>query len=125
MENRQLCPVCGSHPVASAIKEEPREGLRYLHCSLCETEWHMVRATCTNCYGDDEVYLWAEQEKEAPVRIESCGHCHGYTKMLFTNLDPKLDPAVDDLLTMHYDQHLAEKGFKPTTVNPYLLAHEE
>lgn len=125
MENRQLCPVCGSHPVASMIKDAPRKGLRYQHCSLCETEWHMVRASCTNCFEADKIFLWAEQEKEESIRIESCEHCHGYSKMLFTNIEPNLDAVVDDLLTMHFDQYLAEEGFKSTTINPYLLVHEQ
>ncbi|WP_371682626.1 formate dehydrogenase accessory protein FdhE domain-containing protein [Escherichia coli] len=24
------------------------QGLRYLHCNLCETEWHVVRVKCSN-----------------------------------------------------------------------------
>lgn len=124
-DHKQLCPVCGSHPVASMIKDKPRTGLRYLHCSLCETEWHMVRAACTVCDKDDKIYLWAEQEKQASVRIESCDHCHGYTKMLFTDIDPSLEAAVDDLATMYFDQNMVEQGFTATTVNPFVLAHEQ
>ena len=120
-----LCPVCGSHPVASVVKDSPRKGLRYLHCSLCETEWHRVRAACTNCNEADKVYLWAEEEKDALIRIESCDHCHGYTKMLFTNLDPHLDAVIDDLVNLHYDQQLTDEGFKSTCVNPFLLINEQ
>lgn len=119
-----LCPVCGSHPIASEIVEKPRKGLRYLHCSLCETRWHLVRAICTACHQDDGISLWAEQEKEAPVRIESCDHCHGYTKMMFTDIAPELDVAIDDLLSQHFDQQLALQGYQPTTVNPFLLTHK-
>ncbi|BDM63206.1 protein FdhE [Shewanella sp. NFH-SH190041] len=125
MAHKELCPVCGSHPVASVVVDKPRKGLRYLHCSMCESQWHLVRANCTRCHEDDGIYLWAEQEKDAAVRIESCDHCKGYTKMMFTDLHPDLDAPVDDLLTLHYDQYLAEQGFKPTTVNPFLLVHED
>ncbi|MEI6860295.1 MAG: formate dehydrogenase accessory protein FdhE [Shewanella sp.] len=123
--HKTLCPVCGSHPVASVIKEEPRSGLRYLHCSLCETQWHQIRAECTSCGEDKGVFLWAETETEAAIRIESCDTCKGYTKMLFTNINPKLEVAVDDLATLMMDQHIVEQGYLSTTVNPLLLAHEQ
>jgi FdhE protein len=33
-----LCPVCGSHPVASVLRVGDRDGHRYLVCSLCASE---------------------------------------------------------------------------------------
>ena len=123
--HRTLCPVCGSHPVASVIKAEPRSGLRYLHCSLCESQWHQIRAQCTSCGEDKGVFLWGETETKAAIRVESCDTCKGYTKMLFTNINPKLEVAVDDLATLLMDQHLVEQGYLATTVNPLLLAHEQ
>ncbi len=42
-ENRQFCPVCNSMPVSSMVQIGTTQGLRYLHCNLCETEWHVVR----------------------------------------------------------------------------------
>src|SRR5262249_2854877 len=45
-----LCPVCGSHPVASVNRiGGAQQGLRYLLCSLCASEWHMVRVKCSAC----------------------------------------------------------------------------
>ncbi|MGI2258922.1 formate dehydrogenase accessory protein FdhE [Shewanella sp. GXUN23E] len=123
--HHRLCPVCGSHPIASVVREQPRQGLRYLHCSLCETQWHRVRAECTCCGDNRDIHLWAETETKAPLRIESCGSCKGYTKMLFTDINPRLEVAVDDLASMVMDQQLVEEGFHPSTVNPLLLAHEE
>ncbi len=123
--HKTLCPVCGSHPVASVIKEQPRAGLRYLHCSLCETQWHQIRAECTSCGEDKGVFLWAETETKAAVRIESCDTCKGYTKMLFTDINSKLEVAVDDLATLLMDQYVVEQGYLATTVNPLLLAHEQ
>ncbi|MCL2912404.1 formate dehydrogenase accessory protein FdhE [Shewanella corallii] len=123
--HHRLCPVCGAHPIASVVREQPRQGLRYLHCSLCETQWHRVRAECTCCGDNRDIHLWAETETKAPLRIESCGSCKGYTKMLFTDINPRLEVAVDDLASMVMDQQLVEEGFHPSTVNPLLLAHEE
>ncbi|ABZ75071.1 formate dehydrogenase accessory protein FdhE [Shewanella halifaxensis HAW-EB4] len=123
--HKRLCPVCGSHPVGSVIKEVPRTGLRYLHCSLCETEWHEVRAECTSCGESKGVFLWAETETKAAIRVESCDTCKGYTKMFFTDINPRLEVAADDLATLVMDSHLVEQGYSATTVNPLLLAHEQ
>ena len=49
-EQRQFCPVCASVPVSSVIHMgSHQDGLRYLHCNLCESEWYVVRAKCSNC----------------------------------------------------------------------------
>jgi len=123
--HKTLCPVCGSHPVGSVIKEKPRSGLRYLHCSLCESQWHQIRAECTCCGEDREVSLWAESEINAAIRIESCDTCKGYSKMFFTDINPRLEVAVDDLASLLMDQHVVQQGYFATTVNPLLLAHEQ
>jgi FdhE protein len=45
-----VCPLCGSLPVASLVYAQAQyQGYRYLHCSLCATEWHMVRVLCSQC----------------------------------------------------------------------------
>jgi FdhE protein len=45
-----LCPVCGSHPMASVVRiGGAQQGLRYLVCALCCSEWHMVRVKCSAC----------------------------------------------------------------------------
>lgn len=121
---QNLCPICGSHPVASVIVDQPRAGLRYLHCSLCESEWHYIRAHCTSCGQDKGTTLWSFDDAKAQVRIESCDECHGYTKMLFVEKSPLMDVAADDLATLMLDSELNAKGFGATTVNPLLLAHE-
>lgn len=43
------CRVCGASPCGSVVLGGDRGGLRYLHCSLCESRWHMVRARCSCC----------------------------------------------------------------------------
>ncbi|MGI1987068.1 formate dehydrogenase accessory protein FdhE [Shewanella sp. MF08487] len=124
LKQQSLCPICGSHPVASVIVDEPRAGLRYLHCSLCESEWHYIRAHCTSCGQDKEMTIWSLDDAQAQVRIESCDECHGYTKMMFIEKSPLMDVAADDLATLILDKELNAKGFGATTVNPLLLAHE-
>lgn len=124
LKQQSLCPVCGSHPVASAIHDETRTGLRYLHCSLCETQWHYVRAQCTNCEQDEDMSLWTLDNYQANIRIESCDACHGYTKMLFIGQSPHMDVVADDLASLVLDNSLSTEGYKSTAVNPLLLAHE-
>ena len=45
--------------------------LRYLHCSLCNTEWNVPRATCTACDTDKEVALQELEGSKGAVRAES------------------------------------------------------
>ncbi|GAB3482743.1 hypothetical protein GCM10027398_40120 [Azotobacter salinestris] len=63
-----LCPCCGSAPVASVVHIEPqRSGVRYLHCSLCATEWHLERVKCSVCgRGGKLLYLDLEDERGKP-----------------------------------------------------------
>ncbi|WP_025820804.1 formate dehydrogenase accessory protein FdhE [Shewanella marina] len=122
---QSLCPICGSHPVASVIKSKPREGLRYLHCSLCESQWHRVRAECTNCEDNTDIHLWSEKEKNAELSVESCGCCHSYTKMMFTNVNPELEVVADDLATLFIAGQMQQQGFHSTNVNPLLLSHQQ
>ena len=43
-------PGGGSRPVTSITRTgSDVAGQRYLHCSLCGTEWHMPRGKCTHC----------------------------------------------------------------------------
>jgi FdhE protein len=51
-----VCPVCGTLPVASVVRiGGAHEGYRYLCCGLCATEWHMVRVKCTHCEASEHV----------------------------------------------------------------------
>ncbi|MEF9672373.1 formate dehydrogenase accessory protein FdhE [Pseudomonas sp. PCH446] len=44
------CPACGSPAMAGVIRHRGKfNGLRYLVCSLCACEWHVVRVKCIYC----------------------------------------------------------------------------
>src|SRR5690606_27848224 len=43
------CPCCGSLPTASVSRIDGDGSYRYLHCSLCSMQWHVVRIKCTHC----------------------------------------------------------------------------
>ncbi|ARR48551.1 formate dehydrogenase accessory protein FdhE [Photobacterium damselae subsp. damselae] len=111
------CPLCGAAPVASLVKDR---GVRYLHCSQCEAQWHRLRAECTQCDDGEDIQLKSATLKDA-VRAETCSHCNSYLKILFLEKDFKVEPIADDLATLVLDQKLAEDGLLRSGFNPYLL----
>lgn len=125
-ENRQFCPVCGSLPVSAVVTLGAITGLRYLHCSLCETEWHVVRAKCSNCEEMEKLHYWSLQDGEtnselAAVKAEACDDCGSYLKVIYQEKDPQAEPVADDLATLWLDQRMEEKGFASSSLNPFLF----
>jgi FdhE protein len=56
LETATLCPLCGSHPVASVIRIGGQsQGYRYLQCGICSSEWHMVRVKCSTCESNAKI----------------------------------------------------------------------
>ncbi|AGW90405.1 formate dehydrogenase accessory protein FdhE [Ralstonia pickettii DTP0602] len=115
------CPVCGTAPVASLILIGDRQGMRYLHCALCESEWHMVRAKCTNCGAASDLDYLSFDTAEATVRAESCGVCHGYLKVISLERDPQAEAVADDLATLTLDDAVTAEGYQRTGFNPFAL----
>lgn len=122
---RDLCPICGNAPVASVVTIGPPEGVRYLHCALCESEWRYVRAQCTNCEKSGKLHYWSLDDKDAAVKTESCGDCHSHLKILFQNKDGHIDPVADDLASLALDARMEEEGFARSAVNPFLFPAPE
>ncbi|WP_032092732.1 formate dehydrogenase accessory protein FdhE [Necropsobacter rosorum] len=125
LENTQQlhhCPVCGSAPVSSLVHFGASQGLRYLHCSLCESEWNVMRAQCTNCAQDGNVSYWTLDNEMAAVRAESCGDCNSYLKILFQEKDHNVEPVADDLAAIFLDIELEEKGFARSGQNPFMFS---
>lgn len=126
-----VCPLCGSLPVASLVyAESPYQGYRYLHCSLCATEWHMVRVQCSQCgtSGKDIAYHSLDktsrngpvEQIDAAVRAETCEKCRGYRKILYQEKDPKVEPVADDAASFALDVLLGERGYHRASGNPLL-----
>ncbi|WP_444634622.1 formate dehydrogenase accessory protein FdhE [Cupriavidus oxalaticus] len=115
------CPLCGSAPVASLILTGDRQGMRYLHCALCESAWHMVRAKCTNCGAAADLDYLSFDTADATVRAESCGVCHGYLKVISLERDPQAEAVADDLATLTLDHAVMEEGYQRTGFNPFAL----
>jgi FdhE protein len=115
------CPVCGTAPVASLILTGDRHCMRYLHCALCESAWHMVRAKCTNCGAASDLDYLSFDIAEATVRAESCGVCHGYLKVISLERDPQAEAVADDLATLTLDDAVTAEGYQRTGFNPFAL----
>jgi FdhE protein len=135
-----ICPICGTLPVASIIRtEQPYQGYRFLHCALCATEWHMVRAMCTHCQATKDIGYHsidgvadAGQANKghglpgaAAVRAESCDTCHAYRKILYREKDANVDPFADDLATVTLDLLMTEAGYHRGSGNPLLWQNPE
>nr|WP_315214562.1 formate dehydrogenase accessory protein FdhE [uncultured Duganella sp.] len=136
-----LCPVCGSHPVASVIRIGGQsQGYRYLHCSACASEWHMVRVKCSCCEHTSKIaYQSLETNEEkaeveaagaAPVnkandpskvaRAETCEDCKTYRKIFNQEHDFNVEPLADDLASLTLDLLVGEAGYARASGNPLL-----
>lgn len=128
----EVCPVCGSHAVASTLADEASGKRRYLHCGWCNTAWHHMRAQCTHCHSSrdvayqslDEGRQEAGQEREADTgaawRAETCDDCHTYLKVFDRSKAKAADPVADDLASLELDFALGEAGYQRPAANPYL-----
>lgn len=116
------CPLCGGAPVASIVHLVEQSGLRYLHCSLCETEWHVVRSQCSNCGASGEVSYWSIDTEDSSAKAESCGSCNTYLKVFTEKADNSPEPVADDLASLALDFHMEEEGFARSGINPFLFA---
>jgi FdhE protein len=85
-------------------------GLRYLHCNLCETEWHVVRVKCSNCEQTRDLHYWSLENEEAAVKAESCGDCGTYLKILYQEKDPKVEAVADDLASLVLDARWSRRA---------------
>ncbi|MFM0227776.1 formate dehydrogenase accessory protein FdhE [Paraburkholderia dipogonis] len=133
IETLGLCPVCGSHPVASIVRVGGAyDNYRYLQCGLCSTEWHMVRAKCSNCDSTkgiayhtvgspeaDEAAREAES-KNAALKAESCDECHTYRKIGIQSKDYDFEPFADDLASLTLDLLMGAEGYRRASPHPWL-----
>jgi len=115
-----ICPVCGSPPIASAVfSEGTLQGVRFLCCPLCASEWHCVRIKCANCQSTKGIAYQHIAEQPA-VKAETCDECRTYTKILYKDKEPEGEPFADDLATLGLDVLVGEAGWARATPNPFL-----
>lgn len=139
VDDETTCPCCGSRPTASITRSAGESlGQRYLHCSLCGMQWHMVRIKCPHCLSTkslayhslDAAEHHEDQEASASraalatVQAETCDDCGHYLKMVHTDRDPFVDPVADDLASLTLDLLVSETGKQRGGVNLMLLFGE-
>lgn len=114
-----VCPCCGSLPVASVVRTASEaNNLRYLHCSLCNTEWNLVRVKCAACDSTAKIaYRHIEGDAVQAMRAETCDDCMSYLKLLYQEKAPDGDPVADDLATLALDMLLDEAGYSRSGPN--------
>lgn len=116
-----VCPACGTLPVASVVHADSRsQGLRYLHCALCATEWHMVRVTCSHCQSTKGISYQSIENGPTSIRAECCDPCHTYRKILYQEEDTAVEPVADDLASIALDLLLSDAGYHRASPNPLL-----
>lgn len=138
VDDETVCPCCGSRPIASVLRIGAAEaGFRYLACSLCSTQWHMVRIKCSHCLstkgigyqslrslaheGDVDGAVEGAAAAARAVEAECCGECGHYLKILHMERDPHVDPTADDLATMTLDLLVGDAGVARHGVDLMLL----
>ncbi|KWE46868.1 formate dehydrogenase accessory protein FdhE [Burkholderia ubonensis] len=116
-----LCPVCGTHPVASVVRVGGQyEGYRFLQCGLCTTEWHMVRTKCTHCDSTKGIAYHGIEGGSEAIKAESCDECKTYRKIGYQNKDYDFEPLADDLASLTLDLLMNEAGYQRSSPNPLL-----
>ncbi|MFY3606476.1 formate dehydrogenase accessory protein FdhE [Achromobacter xylosoxidans] len=116
-----VCPVCASLPVASVVRVGGQfEGYRYLCCSLCATQWHMVRVKCSHCEDVESVAYQAIEGRAPAIKAEACDRCHTYRKIFYQDKDLHVEPVADDLASLMLDVLVGEAGYSRASGNPLL-----
>jgi len=117
-----LCRVCGSHPVASIVRVGgAAQGLRYLVCSLCASEWHVVRVKCAACASTKGISTFGIEGASEAVKAECCDECKTYLKIFYLEQNTALDPVADDLATLALDMLVDEQGYNRSGPNLLFL----
>ncbi|AXJ05128.1 formate dehydrogenase accessory protein FdhE [Pseudomonas fluorescens] len=125
------CPACGSPAMAGVIRHRGKHnGLRYLVCSLCACEWHVVRVKCVYCEQSKGLeYLSLEDDchaaNQAPLRAEVCPGCNSYLKLLYLENDGEGEALSADLGSLLLDMRLAQDGYQRLAPNLLLAPGDE
>jgi FdhE protein len=122
LEQRGLCPCCGSTPSAGVVRASGQTpGARYLHCSLCSTAWNHTRAICITCGDSRTLALRGIEGDPGVVKAETCEACRTFAKALYEAKDTSVDPYADDLASLALDLMVSEAGWSRHAPNPLLL----
>ncbi len=117
------CPVCDSAPVAGVVLGDDK--LRYLSCSLCGSEWNLVRIQCWNCRNTGGIRYLGVAGDDGAVKAEACTTCGAYLKIFYREKMPLAEPMADDVASLTLDLLAAQEGLGRSGVNLFLLGGAE
>lgn len=116
---RGYCPMCGSLPFLSLMKEEA--GKRHLLCSCCGYQWRIERLICPFCSNDHHESLhYFYGEGEESFRMDLCDQCHHYIKTIDLRTLPESDPYLEDIATLYLDLIASQKGYRRPVPNLWI-----
>jgi FdhE protein len=107
---RGYCPFCGSWPAIV----EALGATHILRCSYCALGWSLTSHCCVYCGNAGDDFMAAALDvKEPQRRVELCGQCSGYTKVIDVR-EPTPFPllAIADLATLNLDQGAMNRGYR-------------
>ena len=108
--DRGYCPFCGSWPVFIEAQNDAHE----LRCSYCALGWSLQSHRCVYCGNNAADFVAAAPDVSRPQRrVELCGQCSGYTKLIDV-VEPTPFPllAITDLATMNLDLGAMNRGYR-------------
>lgn len=107
--DRGYCPMCGSWPVLI----EANARTLVLRCSYCALGWPLGRHRCVYCANSGTGFISASPDPaRAERRVDLCGQCSGYTKVIETSAaTPFPLLAIDDLATLDLDRGAMARGY--------------
>lgn len=113
------CPICGSMPLISSLKE--KEGFRHATCSFCRHEYRIKRIACPVCGEEEQKKLtFFTVEEEPGFRVDVCESCKTYIKTIdFRELDRVAVPVLDDLDSLALDYVAAGQGYRRATLSAW------
>lgn len=118
------CPACGSGPVSSmVVGRNGMHGSRFCICSICATNWHVVRIKWLSCGSEQGIAYQSIEGGSLVVMGETCESCHSYVKILHQHKDAALDPVADDVASLALDLVLGKDGWVRASANPFLLGY--
>jgi FdhE protein len=107
--DRGFCPACGSWPAVT----EATGGAHRLRCSFCAAAWRLSSYRCQYCGNDKDSFVTAAPDPEQPARrVQLCGECGGYAKVL--EVDAAMEfplIAIEDLASMDLDMIAIERKY--------------
>jgi len=121
-----ICPACGSRPVASIVRVGGAEnGLRFLHCSVCSTEWQMARIQCSSCESTKGIHYHFVEGGSKAAQAEACDECGTYLKIFYMEHGPQVEPTADDLASIALDLLMSDTGKLRSGQNLMLIHGDE